>query len=140
MESIANIVGYLLLFTLAGGGLAGWGVIHVSRLPADNPLRHVLHSVCIRVGVTVGAGIAAVPLQILPGIGEIYDFGAVLALAYFWLTLIREIMTVHADTRQARVAPQRTEQEAPPALTGKIWVAPHPLSERTAKEPMRLRR
>jgi hypothetical protein len=140
MESIANIVLYILLFTLAGGGLTGWGLIHVSRLPPDNPLRRMLYAVSVRVGVTLGAGAVAIPLQAIPGLDAIYDFGAFFALLWFWLTLIREVRAGLAETRPAVVARSRIEEEAPPAITGKVWVAPGPLSEQRDKAPLRLRR
>jgi hypothetical protein len=135
MNSIASIIGYILLFGSFMAVLLVAAPIVVSQLPPDNPLRRMLASLCARICLTLGAGIVGLPLQAIPGIDAVYDVAAICGLLYVWCTLIREVMAVLADVRQP--SPAYVEENAPLALA-KVKFTVRQISERADKETVRL--
>jgi len=85
LSAVTQIVGDLLLFVGAMAVLLVVLIVVVSRLPADNPLKRVLVSLCFRIGATLGAGIIAIPLEPIPGIDVAYDIAAPIVLLIYWI-------------------------------------------------------
>jgi hypothetical protein len=54
--------------------LARWIVV-ISKMPNDNPLKRLLTTLSYRVGATVAARAAAIPIEPVPGLDTLYDFG-----------------------------------------------------------------
>jgi hypothetical protein len=75
--------------------------IVVSKLPHDNPLKQILAILCTRLGMTLGAGVLAIPAEVIPGIDVLYDFGMPVFLAYYWFTFFREVYRLSLPTPPA---------------------------------------
>ena len=65
-------------------------LIIVSKMPDDNPLKRILSALSYRVGVTVAAGVIAIPIEPIPGLDALYDFAVPIALIWYWFTFFRE--------------------------------------------------
>jgi hypothetical protein len=61
----------------------------VSKMPDDNPLKRLLTALTYRVGATAAAGAIAIPIEPIPGLDVLYDFGVPIALIWYWFTLFR---------------------------------------------------
>jgi hypothetical protein len=99
LSSIADIVRDLLIFIAVMTALLIAFVVIVSRLPETNPLKRVLSALSYRLGATIAAGAVAIPLEPIPGIDMLYDFGVPVALIWYWYTFFR-------DARRLAAAPQ----------------------------------
>jgi hypothetical protein len=62
MQSIAEIVRDSLIFIVVMSVLFVTLIVVVFRLPDDNPLKRILSALTYRVGVTLGAGVVALPI------------------------------------------------------------------------------
>jgi hypothetical protein len=94
MDSIAEIIRDLLIFIAVMFALFIVLIVVISKLPDDNPLKRVLSLLSWRVGVTLGAGVVAIPIEPIPGLDAVYDIGMPLFLVYFWLTFFRKAYRV----------------------------------------------
>ncbi len=116
MESIAQsattIVGDVLLFLAFMAALLVGLLIAAARMPADNPLRRILHAVSIRLGALLGLGVVAIPVETIPGIDIAFDFGAFALMIYFCVTLIRDVIAITKESRASAAAPPRIEIQA----------------------------
>jgi hypothetical protein len=72
-------------------------------LPDQNPLKRVLSALSYRLGATIAAGAVAIPLEPIPGVDMLYDFGVPVALIWYWYTFFR-------DARRLAVSPQPPNQ------------------------------
>ena len=99
LSSIAEIVRDLLIFIAVMTALLIGFVVIVSRLPDQNPLKRVLSALSYRLGATIAAGAVAIPLEPIPGVDMLYDFGVPVALIWYWYTFFR-------DARRLAVSPQ----------------------------------
>jgi hypothetical protein len=107
MSSVAEIVRDLLIFIAVMTALLIALVVIVSRLPDTNPLKRVLSALSYRLGATIAAGAVAIPLEPIPGVDMLYDFGVPIALIWYWYTFFR-------DARRLAAGPQ------PPPAQGQI--------------------
>jgi hypothetical protein len=138
-ESLANIIHDLLVFIGAMAVLSVATLIAIARLPADNPLRRILYALSLRVGITVGAGVVAMPAQSIPGVDVAYDVAVPTALIYFWVTLIREVLAILKDSRRAAItSPVEPQHPAGPGV--QVIVTQPRLSKRAEGESPRLSR
>ena len=81
----------LLIFVAVMTALLVALVVIVSYMPDDNPLRRVFSALSYRVGATAALGALALPIEPIPGIGEVYDIGAPILLLWYWYTFFRDI-------------------------------------------------
>ncbi len=93
----------LLLFCAFMATMLVIASIVVSKLPDDNPLKRILTALCSRLGMTLGAGVFAIPIEVIPGIDALYDIGMPLFLAYYWFTFFREIYRAGLTTPKPSV-------------------------------------
>jgi Na+/glutamate symporter len=68
-------------------------IVVVSNLPDHNPLKRILTALSYRIGATMLAGAAAVPIEPIPGLDVLYDLAVPIALIWFWLTFFRDAVT-----------------------------------------------
>ena len=94
MSSFAELVRDLLAFIAAMFALFIVLVIVVANMPDDNPLKRILHALSYRVCATLGLGILAVPIEPVPGVDVLYDIGVPVFLLYYWITFVREVVSV----------------------------------------------
>jgi hypothetical protein len=90
LSNIAEIVQDLLIFVAVMMALLVLFVIMVSMMPNDNPLKRVLTALTYRLGATVLAGLVAIPIEPIPFIDALYDFGVPIALIWYWFTFLRD--------------------------------------------------
>ena len=81
----------LLIFVAVMTALLIVLIIIVSLLPDGNPLKRVFSALSYRVGATAALGALALPMEPIPGIGEIYDVGAPILLLWYWYTFFRDL-------------------------------------------------
>jgi hypothetical protein len=122
MSSVAEIVRDLLIFIAVMTALLIALVVVVSRLPDTNPLKRVLSALSYRLGATIAAGAVAIPLEPIPGVDMLYDFGVPIALIWYWYTFFR-------DARRLAANPQ-----SPPAQGQIIQEKPATEQKRVAQE------
>lgn len=91
MSGFVEIIHDLLVFTAFMAVLFVVLFVIVSRMPDDNPLKRLLNGLCARLGMTLAAGMFAIPIEVIPGIDALYDIGMPLFLAYYWFTFFRDI-------------------------------------------------
>ncbi len=97
MSSVAEIVRDLLIFIAVMTALLIAFVVIVSRLPDSNPLKRVLSALSYRLGATIAAGAVAIPLEPIPGVDMLYDFGVPIALIWYWYTFFRDARRLAAN-------------------------------------------
>jgi hypothetical protein len=97
MSSVAEIVRDLLIFVAVMAALLIALVVIVSRLPDTNPLKRVLSALSYRLGATIAAGAVAIPLEPIPGVDMLYDFGVPIALIWYWYTFFRDARRLAAN-------------------------------------------
>jgi hypothetical protein len=115
MSSVAEIVRDLLIFIAVMTALLIALVVIVSRLPDTNPLKRVLSALSYRLGATIAAGAVAIPLEPIPGIDMLYDFGVPVALIWYWYTFFRDArrLAAAAPPGQAQVTQEKVPHERP---------------------------
>ena len=97
MSSIAEIVRDLLIFIAVMTALLIAFIVIVSRMPDTNPLKRVLSALSYRLGATLAAGAVAIPIEPIPGIDMLYDFGVPIALIWYWYTFFRDARRLAAN-------------------------------------------
>jgi hypothetical protein len=90
LSTIAEIIRDLLIFVGVIAALLVALIVVVAKMPDTNPLKRVLTALCYRLGATLAAGAAAIPLESVPGIDLLYDIGVPLILAWYWFTFLRD--------------------------------------------------
>jgi hypothetical protein len=99
MQSIAEIVRDSLIFIVVMSVLFVTLIVVVFRLPDDNPLKRIFSALTYRVGVTLGAGVVALPIEPIPGLDTLYDIAVPIGLLYYWVTFF---LQVYRATRPRR--------------------------------------
>jgi hypothetical protein len=89
--TIEHIFRDLLIFVAVMTALLIALIVIVSYLPDDNPLKRVLSALSYRVGATAAVAALALPIEPIPGLGEVYDVGAGILLLWYWYTFFREM-------------------------------------------------
>jgi hypothetical protein len=113
MESVVELVRDLLIFVVAMFGLLIALLVIVSKMPDDNPLKRILSALSYRVGATVAAGMIAIPIEPIPGLDTLYDFGVPIALIWYWFTFFREgIRTMSNRQPPPSRGPQQIRHDA----------------------------
>src|SRR6185437_10166715 len=83
LSTIAEIIRDLLIFVGVVAVLLVAFIVVLSKMPNTNPLKRVLTALCYRLGATLAAGVAAIPLEAVPGIDLLYDVGVPLILVWY---------------------------------------------------------
>jgi hypothetical protein len=110
MSSVAEIVRDLLIFIAVMTALLIAFVVIVSRLPDTNPLKRVLSALSYRLGATIAAGAVAIPLEPIPGVDMLYDFGVPIALIWYWYTFFRGARRLAANPPAGQAQVTREKQ------------------------------
>ena len=87
---VERIIRDLLVFVVAMSVVLGALLVIISRMPNDNPLKRILVALSYRVGATAAAGMLVIPATPIPGLDAIVDFGAPIALIWYWWTFFRD--------------------------------------------------
>ncbi len=115
LSSIAEIVRDLLIFIAVMTALLIALIVIVSRMPDQNPLKRVLSALSYRLGATIAAGAVAIPLEPIPGVDMLYDFGMPIALIWYWYTFFRDARRLAANPQppagQAQVTREKQVSE-----------------------------
>jgi hypothetical protein len=82
----------LLIFIAVMFALCIVLIVVVSKLPDDNPLKHILTALSYRVGATLAAGAVAIPVEPIPGLDALYDIAVPIALVWYWFTFFRDVV------------------------------------------------
>ncbi len=90
LNAVEHIIRDLLVFIVAMTVVLSALLVIISRMPNDNPLKRVLVALSYRVGATAAAGMLVIPAIPIPGLDAIVDFGAPLALIWYWWTFFRD--------------------------------------------------
>jgi hypothetical protein len=98
-SSVAEIIRDLLIFVVVMAVLLITVVVVISKMPDSNPLKRLLTALSYRLGATLAAGVAAVPLEPIPGIDALYDIGVPIALIWYWFTFFRDVRYMKSDPR-----------------------------------------
>jgi hypothetical protein len=117
LSSIAEIVRDLLIFIAVMTALLIAFVVIVSRLPDTNPLKRVLSALSYRLGATIAAGAVAIPLEPIPGIDMLYDFGVPVALIWYWYTFFRDARRLAAAPAPGQAQVTQEKQVTPDKQT-----------------------
>jgi hypothetical protein len=91
MQSIAEIVRDSLIFIVVMSVLFVTLIVVVFRLPDANPLKRIFSALTYRVGVTLGAGVVALPIEPIPGLDTLYDIAVPIGLLYYWVTFFLQV-------------------------------------------------
>jgi hypothetical protein len=91
MQPIAEIVRGSLTFIVVMSVLFVTLIVIVFRLPDDNPLKRIFSALTYRVGVTLGAGVFALPIEPIPGLDTLYDIAVPIGLLYYWVTFFLQV-------------------------------------------------
>ena len=111
LSSVAEIVRDLLIFIAVMTALLIAFVVIVSRMPDTNPLKRMLSALSYRLGATIAAGAVAIPLEPIPGVDMLYDFGVPIALIWYWYTFFRDARRLAANPHRA--GPAQVTREKP---------------------------
>jgi hypothetical protein len=108
MDTIAEIIKYLLIFIGAMSVLFVVLLVIISKLPAGNPLRLTLAALTRRVVATGGIALTDVPATAMQPLGDVWDIGSLIFLAWYWYTFFRDDAgrALHALRDVARSTPR----------------------------------
>ena len=70
MSAVAEITKDLLVFVVVMFALLILLILVIARMPDHNPLKRIFNALAFRVGATLGAGVVAIPLEPIPGLGR----------------------------------------------------------------------
>jgi hypothetical protein len=90
MDTLTEVIKYLLIFVGAMFLLFVVLVVVISKMPAHNPLRLTLAALARRVVATGGLALIDIPATAMQPIGDVWDIGTLLFLAYYWYTFFRD--------------------------------------------------
>jgi hypothetical protein len=111
LSSVAEIVRDLLIFIAVMTALLIAFVVIVSKMPDTNPLKRVLSALSYRLGATLAAGAVAIPIEPIPGIDMLYDFGVPVALIWYWYTFFRDARRVASGAPPGQPQVKQVTQE-----------------------------
>jgi hypothetical protein len=107
--TVEHIFRDLLIFVAAMTAILVLLVVIVSLLPETNPLKRVFSALSYRVGATAALGALALPMEPIPGVGEIYDIGAPILLLWYWYTFFRDLRGgARGGVSPTEVSPRRS--------------------------------
>jgi hypothetical protein len=92
LATIMEIIRDLLIFVAVMFALCMVLVVVISKMPDDNPLKRILTALSYRLGATLAAGAAAIPIEPIPGLDALYDIAVPVALIWYWFTFFRDAL------------------------------------------------
>jgi hypothetical protein len=124
LSIIGEIIRDLLIFVAVMFALLIVLLVVVSKMPDDNPLKRILTALSYRIGATLAAGVVAVPIEPIPGLDVLYDFGVPILLIWYWFTFFRDAIrssaatgTPHTVTSPLPRRPPKTDRKLPKLTT-----------------------
>jgi len=90
MDTVAEIIKYLLIFIGVMSLLFIVLLLIISRLPVGNPLRLALAALARRVAATWGLALIDIPATAMQPLGDVWEIGSLIFLAYYWYTFFRD--------------------------------------------------
>jgi hypothetical protein len=111
LSSVAEIIRDLLIFAVVMAALLITLVVVVSKMPDSNPLKRLLTALSYRLGATLAAGAVAIPLEPIPGIDALYDFGVPIVLIWYWFTFFRDARRMTSNPRSRSDRQQITHDD-----------------------------
>jgi hypothetical protein len=90
MEWIAEIIKYLLLFVGFMFVLLIVLLVVLWKMSPTNPLRLTLAALARRVAATWGIALVDIPATAMQPLGDVWDIGTLIFLAYYWYTFFRD--------------------------------------------------
>ena len=90
-SDLAEIVRDLLIIVGAMTALLVVLILVIWQMRDANPVKRMLKLLAYRIGATVLAGAAAVPIEPIPIADAIYDFGIPIVLIWYWFTFFRDL-------------------------------------------------
>jgi hypothetical protein len=90
MDTLTEVIKYLLIIVGALFLLAIVLVVVISKLSAHNPLRLMLTALTRRVAATAGIALIDIPATAMQPIADVWDIGTLIFLAYYWYTFFRD--------------------------------------------------
>jgi hypothetical protein len=111
LSSVAEIIRDLLIFVVVMAALLITLVVVVSKMPDSNPLKRLLTALSYRLGATLAAGAVAIPLEPIPGIDTLYDFGVPIVLIWYWFTFFRDARRMTSTPRSRSDRQQITHDD-----------------------------
>jgi hypothetical protein len=75
VSGFVEIIRDLLIFIVVMVALLIVLIVVIFKMPNENPLKRFLTALSYRVGATVAAGAVAIPIEPIPGLDTLYDFG-----------------------------------------------------------------
>jgi hypothetical protein len=107
LSDIVTLIQDLLIFVVVMFALLIALIVIVSKMPNDNPLKRILTALSYRVGATAAAGAVAIPIEPIPLIDALYDFGVPILLIWYWFTFFKEA---------AHTMSSATSKHSPPVI------------------------
>jgi hypothetical protein len=90
MDTLTEIIRDLLIFVAVMFALFIVLIVVIAKMPPDNPLRQTLAALARRVAATWGLALIDIPASTVQPIGDVWDVGTLLFLAYYWYTFFRD--------------------------------------------------
>jgi len=90
MDTIGDIIKYLLIFMGAMFVLLLVVLAILWKLSPTHPWRLVLAALARRLAATWGVALIDIPATALQPLGDVWDVGTLIFLAYYWYTFFRD--------------------------------------------------
>src|ERR1700680_3098290 len=90
MDTVAEIIKYLLILMGFMFVLLIVLLVVLWKMSPTNPLRLTLAALARRVGATWGLALIDIPVTAMQPIGDVWDIGTLIFLAYYWYTFFRD--------------------------------------------------
>jgi hypothetical protein len=119
LSMIEAIIRDLLIFVTVMFALFIVVLVVVSKMPDDNPLKRILTALSYRVGMTLAAGVVAVPIEPIPGL-DVYDIGVPILLIWYWFTFFRDSIRSSAASGTAHTVTSPLPRLVPPETARKL--------------------
>src|ERR1700682_2246024 len=129
LSMIEAIIRDLLIFVAVMFALFIVVLVVVSKMPDDNPLKRILTALSYRVGMTLAAGVVAVPIEPIPGLDVLFDIGVPILLVWSWFTF--------SDCRE-RTRRRGSQPKCVVSLTAGLSRRYRPSRERQHAEPSKI--
>jgi hypothetical protein len=90
MDIVAEIIKYLLIFIGAMTVLTIIVLVLFWRMSPTHPWRLVVGALARRLAATWGVALVDIPATALQPLGDVWDIGSLIFLAWYWYTFFRD--------------------------------------------------
>jgi hypothetical protein len=90
MDTVAEIIKYLLIFIGAMTVLTIIVLVLFWRMSPTHPWRRVVGALARRLAATWGVALVDIPATALQPLGDVWDIGSLIFLAWYWYTFFRD--------------------------------------------------